>query len=186
MTNLPASIPPWAFPVLFVTGLAAGFVDSIAGGGGLITLPVFFSFGFPPQLALGTNKFQSIFGTGSATWHYAQSRVVHLSDCGLGILFTFLGAIAGTLTVEKLDPAFLKHAVPILLLAIAAFTILRPKLGAEDIHPRVSGGGFIPWRGFCLAFTTVSSGRPSAFFGPCPSCSASASTSPKPPATPRL
>jgi uncharacterized protein len=160
MINPPTvPVPPWAFPVLFITGLAAGFVDSIAGGGGLITLPVFFSFGLPPQLALGTNKFQSMFGTGSAAWHYAQARVVHLSDCGLGILFTFLGAIAGTLTVQKLDPAFLKHFVPILLLAIAAFTILRPKLGVEDIHPRLSARWFYPVAGLSFGFYD-------GFFGP--------------------
>ena len=56
----------WHFPLLFGTGLAAGFVDSIAGGGGLITLPVLLSFGLDPQHALGTNKLQATFGASSA------------------------------------------------------------------------------------------------------------------------
>ena len=152
MINLPASIPAWAFPVLFVTGLAAGFVDSIAGGGGLITLPVFFSFGLPPQAALGTNKFQAMFGSGGAAWHYTRSGVVNLAECRSSICFTALGAIAGTLIVQKLDPTFLKHLIPILLLAIAAVVILRPKLGAEDIHPRLSAAWFYPAAGFSLGF----------------------------------
>lgn len=53
----------WHFCLLFLTGSAAGFVDSIAGGGGLIALPVLFSIGLPPDVALGTNKLQGSFGT---------------------------------------------------------------------------------------------------------------------------
>jgi uncharacterized membrane protein YfcA len=152
MTNPSAPVPPWAFPVLFVTGLVAGFVDSIAGGGGLITLPMFFSLGLPPQTALGTNKFQSVFGCSSATWHYARSGMVKLSDCGLGVVITLLGAVAGTMTVQRLDPAFLKRLIPILLLAIAAWVILRPKLGERDIHPRMSREWFYGLAGLTLGF----------------------------------
>ena len=64
----------WHLPLLFLTGLVAGFVDSIAGGGGLITVPVLLSFGLDPQQALGTNKLQATFGSGSASWHYAQAK----------------------------------------------------------------------------------------------------------------
>jgi uncharacterized membrane protein YfcA len=152
MINSPVPVPSWAFPVLFVTGLVAGFVDSIAGGGGLITLPVFFAFGLPPQAALGTNKFQAMFGSGGAAWHYSRSGVVNLSECGPAICYTALGAIAGTLTVQKLDPTFLKHLIPILLLAIAACVILRPKLGEQDIHPRLSPRWFYPLAGISLGF----------------------------------
>ena len=58
-------IQPWHLPLLFGTGLVAGFVDSIAGGGGLITVPVLLNFGLNPQDALGTNKLQATFGSGS-------------------------------------------------------------------------------------------------------------------------
>ncbi len=116
-----------AFPVLFVTGLTAGFVDSIAGGGGLITLPVLLNLGIPPKFAFGTNKLQAAFGSGSATWHFTQSKIVVLRECGPGVLFTVIGAAAGTLLVQHLDPAFLKKFIPVLLLAIAAFMIFKPQ-----------------------------------------------------------
>ena len=58
----------WQVALLFATGLVAGFVDSIAGGGGLITLPVLLSLGIDPKLALGTNKLQATFGSGSAAF----------------------------------------------------------------------------------------------------------------------
>ena len=55
------------WPILFLTGLVAGWIDSIAGGGGLITVPVLLSLGMSPAEALGTNKLQATFGSASAT-----------------------------------------------------------------------------------------------------------------------
>ena len=49
-------ISPVFLPVLFVTGAVAGLIDAIAGGGGLITIPMLLGLGLPPQYALGTNK----------------------------------------------------------------------------------------------------------------------------------
>ena len=74
----------WHYIILLGTGLVAGFVDTVAGGGGLITLPVLLSLGLTPQDALGTNKFQSSFGSGSATFHYARAGVVDLRECRWG------------------------------------------------------------------------------------------------------
>ena len=53
-------IEPWQLPLLFLAGLAAGFVDTIAGGGGLITLPVLLSLGLDPAHALGTRAFPTL------------------------------------------------------------------------------------------------------------------------------
>jgi len=74
----PLMLKPWHLPILFGTGLIAGFVDSIAGGGGLITLPVLLSLGLGPQQALATNKLQASFGSGSAACHYAKAKAVPL------------------------------------------------------------------------------------------------------------
>lgn len=66
--------------LLFATGTAAGFVDSIAGGGGLVALPMLLSVGMPPQIALGTNKLQGSFGTFSAALNYIQKGEVNLKE----------------------------------------------------------------------------------------------------------
>ena len=147
-----ATLPTWAFPVLFLTGLLAGFVDAIAGGGGLITLPVLLSLGIPPQFALGTNKLQATFGSGSAAWHYTQAKIVTLAECRRGVIFTILGAAVGTMVVQRLDPAFVKHLIPILLIAIAAYMFFKPQLGAQDIHPRLAPGPFYLVAGLALGF----------------------------------
>jgi len=151
---------PWLlFSLLFGTGLVAGFVDSIAGGGGLITLPVLLSFGLEPKLALGTNKLQATCGVSSAAWHYAAAKIVRLQDCVWGFVISAIGAAVGTLAVQRLDPSLLRRAIPILLLAVAVYTLLKPRLGAEDLHPRLGGKCFYLTFGLLLGFYD-------GFFGP--------------------
>ena len=116
----------WHQPLLFLTGLVAGFVDSVAGGGGLITLPVLLSFGLDPQGALGTNKLQASFGSASATWHYVHAGTVSLRDCTRGFLLTLAGAALGALAVQQLDPSFLRRAIPVLLIGVAIYALLKP------------------------------------------------------------
>ncbi|HWH70903.1 MAG TPA: TSUP family transporter [Candidatus Sulfotelmatobacter sp.] len=147
------------YPLLFGTGLVAGFVDSIAGGGGLITLPVLLSFGMEPQHALGTNKLQASFGSGSATWHYAQGGAVPLKDCTRAFLLTFLGAALGAWAVQQLDPSFLRRAIPILLILVAVYMVFKPRLGAQDLHPRMARGWFDLIFGLAIGFYD-------GFFGP--------------------
>jgi uncharacterized membrane protein YfcA len=149
----------WQWPLLFVTGAAAGFIDSIAGGGGLITLPVLLSCGFDPKLALGTNKLQATFGSGSAAWHYARAGVANWRDCWRGFGLTFIGAALGTLAVQKLDPSLLRRALPVLLASVAIYSLLRPKLGEKEAQARMSRGAFDLTFGLLLGFYD-------GFFGP--------------------
>ena len=149
----------WHLPLLFGTGLLAGFVDSIAGGGGLITLPVLLSFGLDPRHALGTNKLQATFGSASASWHYAQAKTFPLKECTRGFVLSLLGAALGALAVQRLDPSFLKRAIPILLLSVAVYTLLKPRLGAEEVRARMSRGAFDLTFGLLIGFYD-------GFFGP--------------------
>lgn len=138
--------------LLFLTGLVAGLIDSIAGGGGLITIPVLLGIGLPPQVALGTNKLQASFGSGSAMLTFIRSGTVTIGGCVSGIAFTALGAALGTVTVQLLDPALLRQVIPWLLLAIVIYTLLTPHLGFEDIHPRMKQGPFFLVAGLTLGF----------------------------------
>ena len=149
----------WQLLLLFATGLAAGFVDSIAGGGGLITLPVLLSLGLDPKAALGTNKLQATCGSGSAAWHYARAKTVPLKDCTRGFLFSLFGAALGTLAVQRLDPAALKRAIPILLIVVALIVLFRPQLGNTDAPPRVPRFWFDVLFGLGIGFYD-------GFFGP--------------------
>ncbi len=150
--DAPIALTFWLLLALFGTGLAAGFVDAIAGGGGLITLPVILSLGLPPPIALGVNKLQATFGSGSAAWHYRKSELVSVRDCLPGVLFTLLGAAAGTYCVQLLDTRYLKQLIPILLLGVLAYVVFKPQLGTEDIRPRLARGPFYVLAGLGLGF----------------------------------
>jgi uncharacterized membrane protein YfcA len=152
----------WQLALLFATGLVAGFVDSIAGGGGLITIPVLMSLGIDPTYALGTNKLQATFGSGSAAWHYAAAGTVELKDCRWGFILTFIAAALGTwvvLALHQRNPYFLKHAIPLLLIGVAVYSLLRPQLGELDVHPRMTRARFDIVFGLIIGFYD-------GFFGP--------------------
>jgi uncharacterized membrane protein YfcA len=128
----------WQLGLLCATGLVAGFVDTLAGGGGLLTLPVLLNICADPKVALGTNKLQASFGSSSATWHFARAGALSARDCWRACLLAFVGSLAGSVLVQQFDSHRLKQVVPVLLLAVAVFVWLRPQLGEQDLHPRVS------------------------------------------------
>ncbi len=76
---------PLMYPLLFVGALLAGWIDAIAGGAGLVTIPLLLGVGVPPQMVLGTNKFQASFGSFTAARHYVRKEVVPLPDALPGI-----------------------------------------------------------------------------------------------------
>lgn len=147
------------FAVLVFGGFCAGFVDSIAGGGGLISLPVLLSVGLPPQLALGTNKLQGSFGTFAASYNYIRNGKVGLKSSMIGIFFTFIGAVLGAGLIQRLEPAFIKDLIPVLLMAVFFYTLVSKDLGFAKrralMKPRMFFLGF----GLALGFYD-------GFFGP--------------------
>ena len=146
-------------PLLFGAAFVAGLIDSIAGGGGLITVPVLIGIGLPPQIALGTNKLQASFGSGSAMLHFVRAGTVKLSDCRIGIIWTAVGATLGVLAVQLLDATVLKQLIPWLLAAIAVYTLFSPRLGAVDSHARMKPALFYLLFGLSIGFYD-------GFFGP--------------------
>jgi uncharacterized protein len=150
---------PIYFLLLFFTGLIAGLVDSIAGGGGLLTLPVLLGIGLPPHLALGTNKFQSSFGSFTATYYYRKHNVVKIREAVRGIIFTAIGTIIGSWSVQQINSNFLGYLIPWMLLAIAIYTFFSPKLGERDHQRRMSKDLFYMLFGTAFGFYD-------GFFGP--------------------
>jgi uncharacterized membrane protein YfcA len=125
--------------------LVAGWVDAIAGGGGLLTVPMLLATGMDPQDALGTNKFQSSMGTTMATVQYARHGLLKWSEVSQGVVATASGALLGAACVTWIDPQLLRPVIPVLLVGIALYLGLKPDLGREE-RPSALAGGLLRWR----------------------------------------
>jgi uncharacterized protein len=149
----------WQYLLLALAGAAGGFVDAIAGGGGLISLPALLWAGLPPQVALGTNKMQSTCGTSLAVWRYTHARLIDWSTLRLAVVVTFLASLAGTWLTVKTKPDVLARIVPGLLAGVAIYTALNPGLGRLKRAPRLGITAFALCFGSLLGFYD-------GFFGP--------------------
>ncbi|WP_459800745.1 TSUP family transporter [Herbidospora sp. RD11066] len=110
--------------------MAAGWVDAVVGGGGLLQLPALLLAGLTPVEALATNKSASVLGTASAAYTYARRTGVDRRIAIPAGVAATLSAAGGALLAALLDPAFLKPLIIVILVGVAAFVALRPSFGA--------------------------------------------------------
>ncbi|MGZ6097610.1 MAG: sulfite exporter TauE/SafE family protein [Myxococcaceae bacterium] len=143
--------------LLALVALAAGTVDAIGGGGGLLTLPVLLAVGFPPHLALGTNKGQSVFGSAAALFRFSRAGLVPLARARWTFPLGFLGSLVGAGLVLWMRPEVLRPVVLVLLVAAAVFVVLRPAVSGErEPSPAVAPA----------AMLALGVGAYDGFFGP--------------------
>ncbi len=116
---------------LFLAGFSAGFIDSIAGGGGIISLSTLLAVGIPPHFALATNKLQGSFGSFTATFNYAKKGLFKLRTVLEGVFFTFIGAILGTVLVQYISADFLINFIVFMLIVLFFFTLFNKKFGLK-------------------------------------------------------
>lgn len=124
--------------LLFLVGILAGIIDTIAGGGGLITIPALLFTGMPPATALATNKLQSVFGTFTASLYFIRKKMINLKDMKLMIIIAFCSSLFGGWTLLKIDSSLLIKIVPILLILIGIYFLLSKDIGKVEKHKIVS------------------------------------------------
>ena len=109
--------------ILFVVAFFASLIDSIAGGGGLLTTPSMLLVGIQPLNVLATNKFQSCFGTFTSTYNYFKNGLLVDEKRKFFFVLSFLGSGLGTLLVSRISNETLESIIPILLIGAAIFFI---------------------------------------------------------------
>lgn len=138
--------------LLFLAAFIAGFIDAIAGGGGMITIPAMLIAGIPPLETLGTNKLQSLFGSGSATVAYAGAGYIEVRRQLPQAALAAIGAAFGAALATIIPGEALRAVLPFLLLGIALYFALKPSIGDVDKHRRLSETAFalsvVPLIGF--------------------------------------
>ncbi len=119
--------------LLSLVGFCAGFIDSIAGGGGLLTIPAFLIAGVPPQIALGTNKFQATLGTSVSTINFIHKGKVSFKIVLSGVLFALVGAFIGSKVILSIDPNLVGKII-VFLLPFGIFATLAPRKATIHSH----------------------------------------------------
>ncbi len=115
-------------PFIFLAGL----VDSIAGGGGLISLPAYVAAGLPMHVALATNKFSSACGTVFSTARYLHAKMIDLPVALVSAVLALLGSYLGTRAVLLLSGDFLRWLLLVVIPLIAVLTLIRKNFGGQD------------------------------------------------------
>lgn len=145
---------------LFFISLIAAFIDSIAGGGGLLTLPMLLSSGLSPTQALATNKLQGVGGTLSASLYFVKHNIVNLIEEKLNILMAFFGAVGGSILIQYLNLNILRQLLPLLIISIGFYFLFFPDLGKKDkSKKKINKFLFSIITGGCIGFYD-------GFFGP--------------------
>lgn len=152
------------FGMAFFCGIASllgGFIDAIAGGGGLLTMPALLICGVPPHMALGTNKIGACLGTAVALTNFAKNRLVNWPMVIYGLGFSLAGSWFGSLLALALPSAILAKILIILLPCAMIATLLPPK---KEQNREYTNRDLKFW--FLLPLVCLTIGLYDGFFGP--------------------
>jgi uncharacterized membrane protein YfcA len=152
-----SNVSPLAVALLAGAGFGAGFVDAIAGGGGLVTVPVLLAAGLPPHLALATNKGQAVFGAVSSAVRYARYGAIDRARAPTAFALGFVGSALGALAQLAVSPAVLRPVVIALLVASAVVVAWPPRARERSPIAHASRWG---------AVAALGLGAYDGFFGP--------------------
>lgn len=160
MTLISLSI--WDYLIVLPLIFLAGLIDSVAGGGGLISLPAYWGIGLPAHLALGTNKFSSCLGTSFSTLRYFKAGLIDLPVALLSAACALIGSHLGAKTVLYVSNDFLNYLLIILIPLIAFITLFNKKLGLEDNSQQLKTAYKLLWAALAGGIIGFYDG----FFGP--------------------
>ena len=147
--------------VLCIGMFLAGFVDSIAGGGGLISTPSLLLAGLPPHIALGTNKVAASLGTLTSSHEFFKSNKLNKELLKMLVPFAFVGAVIGVTALQFISPRLLEMLIPFMIFGVAIYTVISKKVGMEDSYRGLHSGNKVKGK-----LLTSILGFYDGFFGP--------------------
>lgn len=146
---------------LVLGGFMAGFIDAIAGGGGIVSLPVLLLTGMNPVAALATNKMAAVMGSFTSATTFIRNKKVTLDLIKYLFPLSIIGSFAGVMVVRQIPADFLRPLVVVLLFLITLYTILRKNWGQSASYEGTTKKMIL--MGMGLAFVV---GFYDGFFGP--------------------
>ena len=132
------SYTPDTYALLFITGILAGVIDTLAGVGGLIALPALLLTGINPIQALATNKIQSVVGTGTASFMMLRYKKINIKFLIPIMIFSFIGSFFGSVLIQFINKKSLEIIIPIVIFLILLFFIFSKSFKNIKTKPRIS------------------------------------------------
>jgi uncharacterized membrane protein YfcA len=109
--------------ILALVAFMAGFIDAIAGGGGLLTIPALLTAGLPPHLALGTNKLCATFGSATASYTFYRRKLFAPRQWRNALIGTAVGAVLGAMLAQWVPSAWLNQMLPVVVFACGLYLL---------------------------------------------------------------
>ena len=122
--------------LLGIVALLGGFIDAIAGGGGMLVMPALLSIGMPPHLVVGTNKLVGTFGTFSASLTFIRKGLFQPALWWAMSFGTFIGALLGAVLIYLLSAGTLKTLLPLAILLASGYLIWPRRTSPVQAMPR--------------------------------------------------
>ena len=146
------SVDVTTLAILAAVAFVAGFIDAIAGGGGLLTTPALLTAGLPPHLVLGTNKLSSTFGAATASLTFYRRKLFHPREWKLAIFGTLAGALIGAVVAHYMPAEWLNKMLPVIVFACGLYLLFggTPKTPIDNDAP-IKKKWQLP-QGFSLGF----------------------------------
>lgn len=145
---------------LVAVGFVSSFIDSQVGGGGVMSLPALLVVGLPNAVALGTNKLGGTSSALVASSNYLHKRAVPLRQAAWLMPLSFVGGAVGVWAVLHSDATWLRPVIVVVMVAMGAYVLLRPRFGTED---RLRLG---PWPALAMALAALDIGTYDGLLGP--------------------
>jgi uncharacterized membrane protein YfcA len=146
------AVDPITLLVLAGVAFTAGFIDAIAGGGGLLTIPALLTAGLPPHLVLGTNKLCATFGSATASFTFYRRKLFEPKRWRNALLATAIGALLGATLAHWLPAAWLNQMLPVIVFACGLY-LLFSQPDAVEHNPQITIPGGRQWpQGLALGF----------------------------------
>lgn len=128
--------------LFFLIAVLAGWVDAIAGGGGLITIPILMLAGVSPAAAVATNKLQGSMGTLTASVYFVRKGAVNFQEIKFLIVMTFVGSLLGAWLILRMNPEQLVFFIPALLILMGLYFLFSPHIDDQDRQQKLGQTGF--------------------------------------------